>query len=98
MVTDPYRPSVGNMAPKDLPFVVEGSEELPPAHGWLCYLWKNVEDSQEETIDGVPEFHLSPYGRTRSLAILASERGTVNPRTFTLCYCGGFGGVVHPGR
>ena len=37
MATDPYRPPVGDMAPKDLPFVVEGSEELPPDHGWLCY-------------------------------------------------------------
>jgi hypothetical protein len=30
IATDPYRPPVGDMAPKDLPFVVEGSEELPP--------------------------------------------------------------------
>jgi len=33
IATDPYRPPVGDMAPKDLPFVVEGSKELPPAGG-----------------------------------------------------------------
>jgi len=35
MATDPYRPPVRDTAPKDLPFVVKRSEELPPAHGWL---------------------------------------------------------------
>jgi hypothetical protein len=59
---------------------------------------KMFEDSQEKTIDGVPELHLSPYEKTRPLAVLASEHGIVNPRTFTLCYGSGDGGVFHPGR
>jgi hypothetical protein len=37
IATDPYRTSVGDMAPKGPPFIVEGNEELPSAHasGWL---------------------------------------------------------------
>ena len=62
MDTDPYCPSVGDMAPKYPPFVVEGSEELPSARGWLRrYVIEKFEDSHEETIDGVPELHLDHY-------------------------------------
>ena len=38
IATDPYRPPVGNLTSKDLPFVVEGSKELPPAGGSLHYI------------------------------------------------------------
>jgi hypothetical protein len=32
MITDPYRPAVGKTAPKDPPFVVKRSGELPAGH------------------------------------------------------------------
>ena len=35
IATNPYRPPIGDMTPKDLPFVVEGSKELPPERGSL---------------------------------------------------------------
>ena len=73
IATDPYRPPVGDVTPEDLPFVVEGSEELPPArvslHPLVALCVETMEDSQEETIDGVPKLHLSPYRKNQIISL-----------------------------
>ena len=38
IITDPYRPPVADMTPKDHPFVVESHEELPAARQELSYV------------------------------------------------------------
>jgi hypothetical protein len=60
-ITHPHRPSVGEMAPKDPPFVVKSSQELPAAQTELdCKTCKkNGEDSQVETIHDVDVLHNS---------------------------------------
>ncbi len=83
MTTDPYRPSIGEMAPKDLPFVVESGEEFPPGHhgGRLSYVTcrENGEDSQEDTIHSVPELHLSPCQKNQIIGFLVSRTQLQEP-------------------
>jgi hypothetical protein len=59
IITDPYRPPVGELALNDPPFVVESSKELPAGQGGveLRNMQETDEDLQVETTHSVKELH-----------------------------------------
>jgi hypothetical protein len=59
MITDPYRPSVGKVAPKDTPFIVKRSEELPAGQRKVGprNTRKKGEESHVDAGHGVPKLY-----------------------------------------
>ena len=67
IVTDPYRPPVGEAATDNLPLVVKGGKVLPARQeGLSCTTCKTVYDSHVQTAHCVPEFHNGRYYNNRS--------------------------------
>ena len=72
------------MAPNDLPFVVESSEEFPAARRELSYVTRGKEgaDSQEGTIECVVELHLDPFQQKQVTGIGFHCLGNMATRTY----------------
>jgi hypothetical protein len=62
IITDPYRPPVGETAADNPPLIVKGSKVLPARRGGLsCTTRKTIEDSHVETAHCVPDLHNGHY-------------------------------------
>ena len=68
IITNPYCPPVGELSPKNSPFVVKRGEELPaePKESLDRIIRKKGEDSQVDTGQDVPEPYKSRCRETGS--------------------------------
>jgi hypothetical protein len=67
IITDPYRPPVGELAPNYPPFVIKSSKELPARQGGvqLRNMRETGKDLHVKTTHGVKELHADYYQRNR---------------------------------